>query len=397
MPAAGNHDKAGVILPAAGFGTRMQSEKPKQFLALAGEPILIRTVKAFLRCPSIHCIVLAIARDQQQQVKALLRRHIVPDNLTRIIVTEGGATRQQSVKAGLGALPDEIKLVLVHDAARPLVSSNLIEKCIEGAQVHGAVITAIPVNDTLKKVDVNDSIVRTVDRNGLFRAQTPQAAQRHLLTQAFQQAEMDNFAGTDEASLLEHAAIPVVIIAGEEKNIKITRPGDLKIADSLLGERSMIRIGHGFDAHRLVEGRPLVLGGEQIDFQLGLLGHSDADVLTHALIDAILGALCAGDIGKHFPDSNQQYKGINSLRLLEQTYALAQKEQYAIANADLTILCQRPKLAPYLEGMRHNLARACTTPVTNINIKATTTEKMGYTGRGEGIAAHAVVLLQAGP
>ena len=372
----------------------MQSDKPKQFLQLAGEPILIRTIKAFLDCPAIHCIALAVAADQHRQTDTLLNLHISPEQREKIIVTEGGDTRQQSVKAGLDALPEDIELILVHDGARPLISSDLIEDCLLGAIEHGAVIAAIAVNDTIKQVDKNHTISKTVDRSHLYRAQTPQAARRHLLEQAYQHAAKDNFTGTDEASLLEHAGIPIAIVAGEEQNMKITRPGDLQIARSLLGEQPMIRIGHGFDAHQLVENRPLILGGVTIDFTLGLLGYSDADVLTHAFIDAILGALGEGDIGKHFPDSDNRYKGINSLKLLEQTFTLTEKKGFSIGNADLTILCQRPKLAPYLKDMRQNLAACCKTPAATINIKATTTEKMGYTGRGEGIAAHAVVLLQ---
>ncbi len=386
--------KAGVILPAAGFGTRMESDQPKQFLELAGEPILIRTVKAFLGCPEIHRIVLAVATDRHDQAQALLGLYIPPEQTKKILLARGGATRQQSVRSGLNALPDNIELILVHDAARPLIKTDLIKDCLEGIRKHGAVIAAVPVNDTLKQVNENDIIVQTIDRTGIYRAQTPQGARRHLLEQAYHAAERDGFTGTDEASLLEHANIPVAIVSGEEQNMKITRPGDLKIARSLLGEHPMMRIGHGFDAHRLVEDRPLILGGETIDYSLGLLGHSDADVLSHALIDAILGAIGAGDIGKHFPDSDDRFKGINSLHLLEHAFGLAENKGYSMGNADLTIVCQRPKLAPYLEQMRHNLAGACNTPMENINIKATTTEKMGYTGRGEGISAHAVVLLK---
>lgn len=389
-----NQQKAGVILPAAGFGTRMESDQPKQFLELAGEPILIRTVKAFLGYPEIHCIALAVAADHHDQVQNLLRQYIFPEEINKILLARGGATRQQSVQAGLNALPADIELVLVHDGARPLIRTDLIEDCLEGVREHGAVIAAVPVNDTLKQVDTNDTIVRTIERAGIYRAQTPQGARRHLLEQAYQVAERDGFTGTDEASLLEHAGIPVAIVSGEEQNMKITRPGDLKIARSLLGEQPMIRIGHGFDAHRLVEDHPLILGGETIDFPLGLLGHSDADVASHALIDAILGALGEGDIGRHFPDSDDRYKDINSLHLLEHAFGLARQRGYSMGNADLTIVCQRPKLAPYLEQMRHNLARACNTPATTINVKATTTEKMGYSGRGEGISAHAVVLLR---
>ena len=389
-----NQLKAGVILPAAGSGSRMGSATPKQFLELAGEPVLIRTIMAFADCAPIHCIILAVAADRKAKIKGLLTQYIPAEIRQKIHVTTGGATRQLSVKAGLDALPDEIKLVLVHDGARPLVSRELINACLQKTLDQGAAIAAIPVNDTLKQTEAGGLIGKTIERANIFRAQTPQGAQRQLLEQAYLVAEQDNFTGTDEASLLEHAGIPVAIVAGEEGNIKITRPGDLRIAEGLLGEESMLRIGHGFDAHRLVEDRPLVIGGETIDYPLGLLGHSDADVLTHALIDSILGALGEGDIGKHFPDSDASYNGANSLELLKEVIGLTNDRGYALSNADLTILCQAPKLAPFIKKMRKNISRLCRVPAEAINIKATTTERMGYTGRGEGIAAHAVVLLR---
>jgi len=303
-------------------------------------------------------------------------------------------------------MPADIQIILVHDGARPLVSKRLILACLQTIIDRGAAIAAIPVNDTIKRMNADKSIGKTIDRTHLYRAQTPQGATRHLFEKAYQAAERDGFTGTDESSLFEHAKIPVAVVEGEEQNIKITRPGDLQIARGILEEKNfpgekrisgekctMLRIGHGFDAHRLVEDRKLILGGEQIEYRKGLLGHSDADVLTHALIDGILGALGAGDIGNHFPDTDKSYRGINSLKLLEKVIGLTNGKGYTIANTDLTILCQAPKLAPHLKNMRHNLAAVCGISPESINIKATTTEKMGYIGRGEGIAAHAVVLL----
>ena len=385
----------GVILPAAGFGTRMRSSTPKQYLELAGEPILIRTVKSFLACADIDLVVIAVAADQRQHIQTLLASHLAANQQEKIIVVTGGATRQLSVKAGFDAMPAGIKIILVHDAARPLISSRLIRSCIRTVIARGAAIVAIPVNDTIKRVNTDKSIGKTIDRSNLYAAQTPQGAHRHLFERAYRVAGRNGFTGTDEASLFEHAGIAVAVVEGEERNIKITRPGDLQIARGLVGEdHDMVRIGHGFDAHRLVEERPLVLGGELIDYPLGLLGHSDADVVTHALIDAILGAMAAGDIGSHFPDTDDAFKGINSLTLLEKVIGLTIDTGYAVANTDLTILCQAPKLAPFLKKMRHNLSRVCKIPMDCVSIKATTTEKMGYVGRGEGISAHATVLLR---
>lgn len=374
---------------------RFGASCPKQFLELAGLPMLVRTCRAFLDLESIRWVAVAAPTDYLQHTIDLLRLHLAPDHMARMLFTVGGVTRQDSVRAGLNALPAEIELVLVHDAARPLVDQAIILRCLHGAVRFGAVIAATPVKDTLKKVADSGLIRETVDRTSLWQAQTPQAAQREILERAFAEADRNQFVGTDEASLLEAAGIPVQVVEGGERNFKITRPEDLQVAAALLTEEQEMKIGHGFDAHRLVSGRKLILGGVEVEFELGLDGHSDADVVAHALIDALLGALGAGDIGRHFPDSDPQYKGIDSLLLLAHAQQLVEAQGYVLGNADLTIVCQRPKLAPHLAGMQVNLARCCKVAPAAVNIKATTTEKMGYTGRGEGIAAHAVVLLRS--
>ncbi len=390
-PGTGN---VGVVLPAAGFGSRMGSPVPKQYLTLAGKPILVHTLAAVLACPEISTVVVAVASDQHENLSRLLDQFFSASVRAKIIVTTGGATRQLSVRAGIEAMPAGIDIILVHDAARPLITPRLVQACIRAIQVHGAAIAAIPVNDTLKLAGPDDLIGKTIDRSQLYRAQTPQAARKELFIKAYAQADQDGFTGTDEASLFEHAGIPVTLVAGEETNIKITRPDDLHIARTFVEGKKMIRIGHGFDAHRLVSDRPLILAGVTIDYEKGLLGHSDADVLTHALIDAILGALGKGDIGRHFPDSDERYKGINSLKLLDEIIGLTIEENAVLINADMTIICQAPKLMPHLNKMCANLVRTCRVEKDRINIKATTSERMGYTGRGEGIAAHAVALLE---
>lgn len=343
----------------------------------------------------IRCVVVAAPADYYQATIDLLHRHLSKQDIQKLIFTMGGITRQDSVFAGLSALPADISLVLVHDAARPLIDQATIVRCLQGAAQYGAVIAAVPVKDTLKQAIGSRVIEKTVDRTGLWQAQTPQAVQRELLEQAFAAAARQKFVGTDEASLLEAVGIPVRMVDGAERNLKITHPEDLQVAAALLQKEQIMKIGHGFDAHRLVSGRKLILGGVTIPFELGLDGHSDADVVAHALTDALLGALGAGDIGRHFPDTDPQYKGIDSLLLLEQVQQLAESRQYLLGNADITIVCQRPKLALYLAEMQANLARCCRVFPEAINIKATTTEKMGYTGRGEGIAAHAVVLMRS--
>lgn len=386
--------KVAAIIPAGGSGRRMGLSEPKQFIRLAGVPMLVHTLRAFAATPLIHAIVVVAPAEHLSRTKALLRQYPVP----RIhAVVAGGDTRQASVRHGLAALPPDTELVMAHDGARPLVMPMLIDACIKAAEVHGAAIAAIPVKDTLKQGNSEQLIAATVERKGLWQAQTPQVARLEMFQAAYAAAERDRFTGTDEASLLERAGFPVALVEGAETNIKVTRPEDLAIAEALLmktNPAAPFKIGHGYDAHRLVEARPLILGGVIIPHRLGLLGHSDADVLTHALCDAILGAVGCGDLGRHFPDTDPRYKGIASLKLLGQVITLAQEQGFRLANADLTVVAQQPKLAPHLPAMRDHLAAVCQVAAEAINIKATTTEAMGFAGREEGIAAHAVVLLQ---
>jgi 2-C-methyl-D-erythritol 4-phosphate cytidylyltransferase / 2-C-methyl-D-erythritol 2,4-cyclodiphosphate synthase len=383
---------AAAIIPAAGHGARMNLDHPKQYHLLAGQPVLIHTVRAFRLNAHIGQIVVVVPPAWLERTRELLDKYRLTHNLT---VTAGGKRRQDSVLAGLAALTENIDIVLVHDGARPLVSDDLINRCYNGAICYGAVIAAIPVKDTLKRCSPTLTVTGTIDRDSLWQAQTPQAASLQLLKQAY--AQIDDQDVTDEASLLELAGIPVTIVEGTETNIKITRPDDFVIAEKIMNDtmQKQSRIGHGFDAHRLVPERKLVLGGLTIPHDRGLAGHSDADVLTHALCDAILGALGEGDIGRHFPDSEPRFHDIYSITLLDRVSGLMEKKGFNMANADITLICQNPKISPYVKEMRDILARTCRTEPERINIKATTTEGMGYTGRMEGISCHAVVLLES--
>lgn len=386
---------AAAIITAGGIGRRMGGATPKQFLPLRGTPILVRTIRAFQAAACCQAIILTVPAAHRAEATAMLAVHGLADACR---VVAGGETRQESVLAGLNALPEEIEVVLVHDGVRPLVSREVITTCLEVAWRSGAAICAIPVKDTLK--EVRDGVIRgTVDREHLWRAQTPQAARVALLRQAYQDAARAGFVGTDEASLLERIGCPLAIVSGAESNLKITLPEDIIMAEALLAthapEAPPLRIGHGYDAHRLVADRALVLGGVTIPHTVGLLGHSDADCLTHALCDALLGAIGQGDLGRHFPDNDPQYRGISSLKLLARVVELAAAQGCALSNADLTIIAQRPKLASFIPAMRQQLAAVCQVAPSAINIKATTTETMGFTGREEGIACHAVVLLVA--
>lgn len=385
---------AAAIIPAAGSGSRMKSSRPKQYLELAGTPVLIHTISAFHRHADIAVIVVVVPPEWLRQTRAMVASWQQDD---KVVVITGGLRRQDSVKAGVDYLitrcSTPVDTVLVHDGARPLISQELIGNCLCSAEEHGAAIAAIPVKDTLKKGGADNRITATIDRTGLWQAQTPQAAKLSLLRQAFDRAGNRDF--TDEASLLEHAGYDVHLVAGSETNIKITRPEDMILAQKIFMRHITThpRIGHGFDAHMFCAGRDLILGGVKIDHHEGLAGHSDADVLTHALCDAILGALGKGDIGHHFPDSSAAFKDIYSITLLEKVTAVMLEDRFHIGNADITIICQAPRLASYIDMMRQTLGKACRAAEGAINIKATTTEKMGYTGRKEGISCHAVVFL----
>ncbi len=369
----------------------MGLDHPKQYHLLAGVPILVHTIRQFVSASCIDEIVVVVPVDRVASTSNLLDAYGLTGEALRVIA--GGRRRQDSVKAGLDTLPGKgVDIVLVHDGARPLLSRGLITRCCDAAFRYGAAIAAVPVKDTLKKSDADKCILHTVDREDLWQAQTPQAARLSLLLAAYEAAGDRDV--TDEASLLELAGTPVHLVEGSETNIKITRPDDLIIAEKIMQKDTLsLRIGHGYDAHQFADNRDLVLGGVTIPFEMGLAGHSDADVLTHALCDAILGALGVGDIGSHFPDSDQQFENIYSIKLLERVATFAEERGFVLSNADITVVCQKPKLASFIPGMKEILAKACRVEKERMNVKATTTEKMGFTGRMEGISCHAVVLL----
>jgi len=393
--------KVAAIIPAAGSGIRMGLSAPKQFFELGGVPILIHTLRVFQQAEAIGHILVVVPAANCALVEELVQRN----DLTKVYrVVAGGKERQDSVRAGLEALPEEVELVLVHDGVRPFVPMSVVENCLLEAEKSGAAVAAIPVKDTLKAVSGQKEIEKTINRTDIWQAQTPQAATKALLNKAYAlAAEKKDFIATDEAGLLELLGCPVRVVEGSEKNIKITKPEDLILARAIFMETrpddksskksGRYRSGYGYDAHRLVPGRPLVLGGEKIPHERGLQGHSDADVLIHALCDAMLGAAGAGDIGEHFPDTDQKFKDISSVKILKRVAALVSDKGYTLANADVTVVAQKPKLAPYFAAMKKNLAAACAVEPGAINLKASTTEEMGFEGRGEGMSAHAVVLL----
>lgn len=376
------------LLMAAGRGTRFGTEAPKQYLSLLGRPVLRHAAEALLREGLVDRILPVVAAGEEAQVAALLA------GLPVLPPVAGGATRADSVRAGLEALAaDPPGIVLVHDAARPVVPPGTIAALLAALETTPGAIPAQPVADTLKR-GAAGRIVGTVPREALFRAQTPQAFRYDVLREAHRSGDGS---ATDDAALLEAVGIPVALVPGGESNVKITWPEDLARVESHLAARLVPRMGTGFDVHRLVEGRPLILCGVTVPHHLGLAGHSDADVGIHALCDAIYGALAEGDIGRWFPPSEAEWKDADSARFLRHAAGRIAARGGILANTDVTLICERPKIAPHAAAMRARLAELLGVAVEAVSVKATTTERLGFPGRGEGIAAQAaaVVLVPA--
>lgn len=382
----------GVLLAAAGQGKRMQSQVNKVFLELAGQPVIKYSLDVFEKLPDIEEIII-IAHPREV---SLMERDIVGHFNYRKVkgVVPGGQERQDSVWAGLKALDDGLNLVAVHDGARPLVSPEVVLRVIEAARVSDAACPGVPSKDTLKEVGVDGSVKATMDRSRLYQIQTPQVFRASRLKEAYRDAFVRGYVGTDDAVIFETFCGPVRVVEGDYRNLKITTADDMHMARGLLRGEKPMRIGNGYDVHRLVEGKKLVIGGVQIPFEKGLQGHSDADVLVHAICDALLGAAGLHDIGYYFPDNSPEFHNIDSLILLKRVGVMIADQGLEIVNIDSIIIAERPQMAPYLKEMKGHLAGALGIEALKVNIKATTTEGLGFTGRGEGIAAQASVLLK---
>jgi 2-C-methyl-D-erythritol 4-phosphate cytidylyltransferase/2-C-methyl-D-erythritol 2,4-cyclodiphosphate synthase len=373
MPAS---PRIAAILVAAGSGNRFGGETPKQFLTVAGRPVIRYAAAALAREVSLLQPVGEVAA-----IAAALA------GIEHLHVVEGGATRQASVRAGLEALaPHAPEMVLVHDAARPFIPPGTIASLLAALEEAPGAIPAVAVADTLKR-GAKGRIVETVPREGLWRAQTPQAFRFALLLELHRRA---GDGATDDAAILEAAGHAVALVPGHEDNIKLTYPEDLVRLERVLGAAMIPRVGSGFDVHAFAEGRRLMLCGVEVPHERGLAGHSDADVAIHALCDAIYGALAEGDIGRHFPPSEAAWKEADSTRFLRHAAEQIAARGGVLANADVTLICERPKISPHAEVMRARLAELLGVRVGCVSVKATTTEKLGFTGRGEGIAAQAV-------
>lgn len=377
-----NNKKTAVIIAAAGLGKRMGSGIPKQYLKIGGEPILLKTLRAFCNHDGVDYVFVVTNRDYIEYCMKMKETYCLDKVIS---VVEGGNERQDSVYQALQEVNRRrpgVEYVLVHDGARPFVSQETIDYVIAAAAGVGAAIACVPVKNSIRQGEGTES--HNIERENLYAVQTPQAFKKAILMEAYEKAFADGYYGTDDASLVERIGQPVELVMGQYGNIKITTKEDMPMES---------RIGTGYDVHQLVEARPLILGGVEIPFEKGLMGHSDADVLTHALMDALLGAAALGDIGQHFPDTDPAYKGISSMELLMRVKKLIDEEFYGISNVDITLIAERPKIKLFIGDMKKNIAEALEIEESRINIKGTTTEKLGFAGREEGIAAQAACLL----
>lgn len=387
-------ERAAALVVAAGAGKRFGGALPKVFVPVAGAPLCVWALRAYDAHPAIERLCLVVAPEFLELATRLRDSGGIRKPCA---IVGGGAERRQSVRNGLLALrafaPD---LVAIHDGARPLVTAEMITDGLRVADEGGAAVAAYPASDTVKQVADAALIAATLDRRAIYLAQTPQTFRFDLILDAHERAEAEGWEVTDDGVLLERLGHPVRVSLGHPSNLKVTRPEDQALAEWLLAgtKGGGMRIGHGFDLHRLVEGRALVLGGVTIPYERGLLGHSDADAALHALADAILGAGALGDIGQHFPDNDPAYAGADSRELLKRVVALAAEAGWQVGNADVTILAQAPKLAPHVMAMRQATAEALGVPLAAVSYKATTMEKLGPIGEGQAIAAEAVVCLK---
>ena len=413
------------IIAAGGRGQRFGGAQPKQLLSVGGRPILERSVTAFLAHPAVDALVVALPQALLDDPPAYLLRTSKP-----LLLVAGGDRRQDSVANAFRAAEATSDIIVIHDAARPFVSADLIARAIAAAAESGAAVAAVQARDTVKRAATVPSrgtagaapsqdrmVVETLPRESVFLAQTPQAFRRGVLQTAFDLGARDGFAATDEAGLVERAGLTVRLVEGDASNIKITTPEDLPLAEAIArsaaqgeerepfipepatdaGKRPIRtgRAGIGYDLHRLVSGRPLVLGGVTVPSDRGALGHSDADVVCHAVTDAILGAACLGDIGLHFPDSDPRWKNASSLDLLRQAAALAAERSLEVGNVDVTVILESPKIREYVDAMRAAVAGAIGVDVARVSIKGKTNEGVDAVGRGEAVAAHAIALIRA--
>jgi 2-C-methyl-D-erythritol 4-phosphate cytidylyltransferase/2-C-methyl-D-erythritol 2,4-cyclodiphosphate synthase len=383
------------IIAAAGSGSRVGSAKPKQMLDIGGGSMLQHSVKAFLAHARISEVIVVMPAGST----ALALAGVDPARVPPVRVVAGGERRQDSVANAFDAVDPSSDVVLIHDAARPVGTAGLIDRTIDAALAHGAAIAALQSRDTVKRVERRDEgavIVDTIPRESIYLAQTPQGFRREVLAAAVA-AGRSGIDATDEAFLAERAGYQVHVVDGDAGNVKITTAEDLDAARQRMGRPAaaagLQRVGTGYDLHRLVDGRRLVIGGVIVPSDRGALAHSDGDVACHAATDAILGAASLGDIGRHFPDSDPQWKDADSLTLLSEAARMVREQGYEIGNVDVTVILERPKIKDLIEEMRTRMAAAMDIDRSCVSLKGKTNEGVDAVGRGEAVASHAVALL----
>jgi 2-C-methyl-D-erythritol 4-phosphate cytidylyltransferase/2-C-methyl-D-erythritol 2,4-cyclodiphosphate synthase len=414
------------IIAAGGRGLRLGAGRPKQLLAVGGRPILQRSISAFASHPSVDAIVVALPQALIDDLPEYLRTAQasgVDGKSVRMVA--GGERRQDSVANAFEAAGASTDLIVIHDAARPFASADLITRTIAAAAESGAAVAAMQSRDTVKlaRSDGSDAasvargstpvaslVAETLPRERIYLAQTPQAFRREVLGRALEIGARDGIDATDEAALVELAGLPVRLVDGEPSNIKITTPEDLRAAETIAGGLNPQsatghaqfaspartgRAGTGYDLHRLVEGRPLILGGVTIPSERGALGYSDADVVCHAVTDAMLGAAALGDIGRHFPNTDPRWKDADSIELLRRVVQLVAEHGLMVGNVDVTVILEAPKISGHVDAMRASLAAVLGVDVSRVSVKGKTNEGVDAVGRGEAVAAHAVVLIRA--
>jgi len=385
--------QASVIVVAGGRGERLGGAIPKQLRTVGGRTLLERSIRPFDMVDAIQEIVVVLPPELVSPPPECLNRI-----RTDVRVVAGGERRQDSVAFGFDAVAPSSGVIMIHDAARPFCTPELVQRTLDAATESGAAIAALAAQDTVKEGDVQSGlkvVVRTVPREKIFLAQTPQAFTRSVLREAVALGR-SGVVGTDESALAEQAGHRVRLVDGDPRNIKITSEADLALAEEMTSSTEptlQIRVGLGYDLHRLVEGRPLVLGGVTIPGDRGLLGHSDADAVCHAVADAVLGAANAGDIGEHFPDDDARWKNASSIDLLGRVTALVRDRGFGVDNVDIVVIADWPKIRDHAEAMRQQLARALSVRPDVVAIKGKTSEGVGPVGRGEAIAVHAVALV----
>jgi len=409
------------IIAAGGRGHRLGNAEPKQLLSIGGRPILERSIAAFASHPSIDAIVVALPQELADEPPAYLRsaqasaRQGIGKPMS---IVAGGVRRQDSVTNAFAAVDRHSDVIVIHDAARPFASADLIARTVAAAAESGAAVAAVQSRDTVKRATEGSSVVsgfsrtviETLARETIYLAQTPQAFRRDILRRALEIGARDGVDATDEAALVELAGLPVRLVDGDASNIKITTPEDMALGEAIAARdnpqsasrRPQVglpartgRAGTGYDLHRLVAGRPLILGGVTIPAERGALGHSDADVVCHAVTDAILGAASLGDIGRQFPDSDPRWKDASSIGLLRNVVALVREQGFEIGNVDVTVILETPKIRDHVDAMRASVAAALGIDVARVSVKGKTNEGVDAVGRGEAIAAHAIALIRA--